>query len=173
VKTATFRRFVVLFSSSFLLSLFSFAILISHNFYQLASTLMDAARISDGAYVALKSIKPSVHPYEVEIGTYLSSESLASDPKNHCVPIYEVLDVPDVDDTIILVMPLLRRYNRPHLQTFGESVDFFQQIFEVRGYVYIFFLTPLTPWSPGITIHAQSSHRTPVRDQLFELHRTQ
>ena len=51
------------------------------NFCQLASFFMDATRISDGASVALKSIKPSVHPYEVEIGTYLSSEPLASDPK--------------------------------------------------------------------------------------------
>jgi hypothetical protein len=89
--------------------------------------MMDATRISDGAYVTLKSIKPSIHPYEAEIGTYLSSEPLASDPKNHCVPIYEVLEVPDVEDTILLVMPLLR--------TVGESVDFFQQIFEVYSYL--------------------------------------
>jgi hypothetical protein len=115
------------------------------NFCQFASFLMDATRISDGASVALKSIKPSVHPYEVEIGTYLLSEPLASDPKNHCVPIYEVLDVPDVDDTVILVMPFLRRYNLPPLQTFGESVDFFQQIFEVHSYICIFLLTHLTP----------------------------
>ena len=101
---------------------------------------MDATRISDGAYITLKSIKPSVHPYEAEIGTYLSSEPLASDPKNHCVPIYDVLQVPDVDDRIILVMPLLRKYNRPPMQTFGESVDFFQQVFEVRAnYVWNFF----------------------------------
>ena len=100
---------------------------------------MDATRISDGAYITLKSIKPSVHPYEAEIGTYLSSEPLASDPKNHCVPIYDVLQVPDVDDRIILVMPLLRKYNRPPMQTFGESVDFFQQVFEVRAnYVWDF-----------------------------------
>jgi hypothetical protein len=99
---------------------------------------MDATRISDGASVALKSIKPSVHPYEVEIGTYLSSEPLASDPKNHRVPIYEVLDVPDVDDRVILVMPFLKRYNRSPLQTFGENVDFFQQIFEVHSYICIF-----------------------------------
>jgi hypothetical protein len=97
--------------------------------------MMDATRISDGAYVTLKSIKPSIHPYEAEIGTYLSSEPLASDPKNHCVPIYEVLEVPDVEDTILLVMPLLRRYDRPPLQTVGESVDFFQQIFEVYSYL--------------------------------------
>jgi hypothetical protein len=127
--------------SSFCVCL-SYCVLI---FCQFASFLMDATRISDGASVALKSIKPSVHPYEVEIGTYLSSEPLASDPKNHCVPIYEVLDVPDVDDKVILVMPFLRRYNHPPLQTFGESVDFFQQIFEVHSYIDFFLLASLTP----------------------------
>jgi len=95
---------------------------------------MDGTRISDGAYVTLKSVRLSMHPYEAEIGTYLSSEPLASDPTNHCVPIYEVLKVPDVDDRIILVMPLLRKYDHPPMQTFGESVDFFQQIFEVRDH---------------------------------------
>ena len=101
---------------------------------QFVSSIMDATRISDGAYMTLKTIKPSVHPYEEEICTYLSSEPLASEPKNHCVPICEVLQVPDVDDRIILVMPLLRAYNSPPLQTFGESVDFFQQVFEVRNH---------------------------------------
>jgi hypothetical protein len=72
-----------------------------------------------------------VHPYEAEIGTFLSSQALASDPHNHCNPIHEVLKVPDNDDRIILVMPLLRPYNDPPFETFGETVDFFGQIFEV------------------------------------------
>jgi hypothetical protein len=133
---------------------------------------MDATRISDGASVALKSIKPSVHPYEVEIGTYLSSEPLASDPKNHCVPIYEVLDVPDVDDRVILVMPFLRRYNRPPLQTFQTFFSNF-----LRYIVTSVFSSDssrlLTPFGfQGITIHARSSPRcASVRDP-YELHHT-
>lgn len=93
--------------------------------------MLDATRISDDVYVMLKMIKPSVHPYEVDIATYLSSEPLKSEPTNHSVPVYEVLKVPDVEDRVILVMPLLRWYDRPRFQTVGESVDFFQQIFEV------------------------------------------
>jgi hypothetical protein len=96
----------------------------------LISTMLDATRISDDVYVMLKMIKPSVHPYEVDIATYLSSEPLKSEPTNHSVPVYEVLKVPDVEDRVILVMPLLRWYDRPRFQTVGESVDFFQQIFE-------------------------------------------
>jgi hypothetical protein len=67
----------------------------------------------------------------VDIGRFLSSEPLASDPLNHCVPIYDVLQVPDDDDKVLLVMPLLRDYNSPRFDTFGEVLDFFKQIFEV------------------------------------------
>jgi hypothetical protein len=76
-------------------------------------------------------LSKSIHPYEADIGTYLTSGALASDPANHCVPIIEVLNVPDVEDRIILVMPLLRNYNKPNFQTIGEAVDFFTQTFEV------------------------------------------
>lgn len=96
--------------------------------------MLDATRISDGTHVMLKIIRPSIHPYEAEIGTYLSSPTLKSDPKNHCIPILDVLKLPDIEDRIMLVMPLLRRYNRPALRTVGEAVDFFDQIFEVCGH---------------------------------------
>lgn len=95
-----------------------------------------------------------MHPFEAEIGTFLSSRALASDPHNHCNPIHEVLKVPDDDDRIILVMPLLRPYNDPPFETFGETVDFFSQIFEVRadqGVNAIYFNVTM---SSGLAIHA-------------------
>jgi hypothetical protein len=101
--------------------------------FQLSRTILDATRISDGTFVSLKSLSKSVHPYEADISTYLTSGPLASDPANRCVPIIEVLNVPDVEDRIILVMPLLRRYDKPKFQTIGEAVDFFTQTFEVCG----------------------------------------
>lgn len=96
--------------------------------HQLAMTMMDATRITDGKRVMLKLITHSVHPYEADIATYLTAHS---DPKNHCVPTYEVLKVPDIEDKLILVMPLLRRYNNPKFETVGECIDYFQQVFEV------------------------------------------
>jgi len=96
----------------------------------LSRTICDAKRVSDGTSVVLKSIRPSEHPDEINISTFLSSEGLASDPRNHCIPIYEVLTVPDVKDRAILVMPLLRTYNDPPFQTFGEAVDFMRQLIE-------------------------------------------
>jgi hypothetical protein len=88
--------------------------------------------MSDGTYVTLKILKPSLHPYEVDIATALCSKQLASDPLNHCVPIYEVIKVPDDNDMVILVMPLLRDWRDPEFETVGEGVDFFRQLFEVR-----------------------------------------
>ena len=88
--------------------------------------------MSDGKVVMLKMILRSKHPFEVEIGQYFSSKDLVSEPSNHCIPILEVLAVPDYKDLDIIVMPLLRLYKLPSFKTIGESVEFFRQIFEVR-----------------------------------------
>ena len=81
----------------------------------------------------MKCVIKSEHPYEVEIATFLSSEPLVANPQNHCIPIYDVLEVPDDPDKAILVMPLTRSFNRPRFQTVGEAIDFFSQFFEVRS----------------------------------------
>ncbi|KAJ6507312.1 kinase-like domain-containing protein, partial [Mycena vitilis] len=104
---------------------------------------LDAVRIRDNADVVLKrllrasyvtredgSIDPTAKYEEVEIGTFFSSSPLAEDPRNHCVPILEVLDVPDMEDCWIIAMPLLRIFDSPRFDTIGEAVDFFGQIFE-------------------------------------------
>jgi hypothetical protein len=92
---------------------------------------LDATGISNGAFVMLKIVKMSHHPHEADIGTFFSTEPLASHPSNHCAPVYDVLQVPDNDDIIIIVMPLLRKYDDPCFDTFGEVVAFFKQVFEV------------------------------------------
>ncbi|KAJ6538800.1 hypothetical protein DFH09DRAFT_1090240 [Mycena vulgaris] len=51
--------------------------------------LIDAVRIKDGTLVALEKIEEIAHPDEVDISTFLFSEPLANDPKNHCVPLLE------------------------------------------------------------------------------------
>ena len=84
-------------------------------------------RVSDNKLVGLKKVSKSLHPFEAEIGNLFSSEPLSSDPDNHCVPIYDVLQVPGDDDSIIIVMPYLREYNSPRFETVGEAVDFFSQ----------------------------------------------
>ncbi|PCH36056.1 hypothetical protein WOLCODRAFT_140201 [Wolfiporia cocos MD-104 SS10] len=92
--------------------------------------LLDATRIADGSMVVLKKILKSEHPYEIDINEFFSTEPLKSDPRNHCIPIYEAIDVPEQDDAVLLVMPLLRRFDSPPFETVGEAVEFFSQVFE-------------------------------------------
>ncbi len=92
---------------------------------------MDATRLSDGKIVKLKKIVDATHPHELEINQLFSSEPLASHPLNHCVPVYDVLDVPGEDGVHVIVMPLLRAFNDPPLYTIGEAIEFFDQIFHV------------------------------------------
>lgn len=75
--------------------------------------VLDATRIADGEMVLLKRIRRNVHPYEVEITRLFSSELLKSHPRNHCVPVFEVLRVPTYDNIEILVLPLLRELYTP------------------------------------------------------------
>src|SRR5580658_3805805 len=107
---------------------------------------MDATRVGDGRFVVLKFVQKSRHPFEAEIGSFFSTAALATDPANHCVPIYEVLQVPDEEDTILLVMPLLRLYDDPRFDTFGEVLEFFRQIFEVQCLVSCVIFSSLTSY---------------------------
>jgi len=92
--------------------------------------IMDATRLSDGKMVALKKVSKVLNPEESTIGEFLSAASLSADPDNYTVPIYEVLQVPEDDNIVLLVMPFLRNYNNPKFQTIGEAVDFFNQTFK-------------------------------------------
>jgi hypothetical protein len=95
------------------------------------SNLLDATRIEDGSYVGLKRISKTRHPHETDIALFVSSEALSSDPTNHCIPVSEVLQVPDDKDLVIMIMPFLRPYDDPPFDTFGETVECYRQILEV------------------------------------------
>ncbi|GAW04628.1 hypothetical protein LENED_006433 [Lentinula edodes] len=57
---------------------------------------------------------------------------LRSDPRNHCVPIYEALEGPKTETqrNIIAVMPFLARWDDAEFNTVGEVIDFCKQMFE-------------------------------------------
>ncbi|KAI0368266.1 hypothetical protein BV20DRAFT_1022672 [Pilatotrama ljubarskyi] len=92
--------------------------------------ILDAKRLSDGAIVILKRVNKAKHPHEAEISQLFSRQPLASDPHNHCVPIYEVLELPSDSSVLLLVMPFLRVYSNPRFATVGEAVECFRQLFE-------------------------------------------
>ncbi|KAH9971414.1 kinase-like domain-containing protein [Lactifluus volemus] len=90
---------------------------------------MDAIRISDERPVMLKRLPPEEEGlYELDINKIFSTASLSLSPRNHCVPLLDVIRLPD--DPPIVVNPLLRPFYDPRLQTFGEFVTFFSQICE-------------------------------------------
>ena len=90
---------------------------------------MDATRISDGRPVMLKRLVNEEGPYELQINKLLSTEPLSSDPRNLCVQLLDIIDLPDVPP--IMVHPLLRPFYDPPLRTFGEFVTFYAQVCEV------------------------------------------
>src|SRR6266852_5036605 len=93
---------------------------------------MHATRISDGRPwpVMLKRLLREEGPYELQINWLFSMEPLYSDPRNHCVHLLDVIELPN--ESPILVHPLLRPFHKPPLRTFGEFVTFFfTQICEV------------------------------------------
>ncbi|KAK7439041.1 hypothetical protein VKT23_017747 [Stygiomarasmius scandens] len=92
--------------------------------------VLDATRISDNSPVMLKKISRSRHPHEVEIGLYFSRADLAANPRNHCIPILDVLSVSDDSDLDLIVMPVLRKIRHPRFDTVGEVVDFIRQVLE-------------------------------------------
>ncbi|KAI0358580.1 hypothetical protein OH77DRAFT_1474329 [Trametes cingulata] len=98
--------------------------------------VLDATRMTDGMVVTLKKVAKSRFPHEVELGKFFSSAPLARDPRNHCVPIYDVLDVPDDEDLELLVMPLLRKFFDPPFLTVGEAMEFCRQAIEGLQFIH-------------------------------------
>ncbi|KAG8913702.1 hypothetical protein FRC01_004417 [Tulasnella sp. 417] len=89
---------------------------------------LDAERLSDGQIVFLKPV-PKTSP-EIEIGCLLTSEDMRKDPRNHAIPLLDVIDDPVVPNTVILVLPLLRLIDSPPPSSVGECIDLVNQTLE-------------------------------------------
>jgi len=93
---------------------------------------MDGTRVRDNFQVMLKRVLPEEGPRELEINQRFSSPELAAMPENHCARLLEVVELQGPDPQKLMVFPLLRPFNQPKFQTYGEFVSFFMQICEVR-----------------------------------------
>ncbi|KAJ7724949.1 hypothetical protein DFH07DRAFT_931621 [Mycena maculata] len=93
--------------------------------------LLDATRISDNAPVMLKLCNLIDYPEEVSILEFLLSGERATDPRNHCIPIYEILRIPDSDLTDIGMLFLYDLVS-PKFDTVGEAVECFRQLLEAH-----------------------------------------
>ncbi|RDX54890.1 hypothetical protein OH76DRAFT_1397195 [Lentinus brumalis] len=100
------------------------------------TTTMDAIRVADGRIVSLKQVKKSNNPTEQDIIRFFSEEPLASDPHNHSVPLYEVLQSPIDADVIFLVMPYLMRIYTVKFTTVGEVLECLRQLFQGLQFIH-------------------------------------
>lgn len=93
--------------------------------------MIDATRASDGKLVYLKAISKTSQ--ELELCRFFSSEELRRDPRNHCVPLLDVVAHPTDLDTCFIVMPFLRKIDNPAFNTVEQVMDCGEQLLEVRN----------------------------------------
>ena len=89
---------------------------------------MDATT-KDGVKVVLKRVRAMSS--EVRIALYLSSPQMRADPRNRSVPILDIVYIPDEMDTVLIVMPYLRRFHEPPFHCRGEVIEALRQFLKV------------------------------------------
>ncbi|PBK97526.1 hypothetical protein ARMGADRAFT_1162399 [Armillaria gallica] len=91
---------------------------------------MDPIDLSSGKAVALKRIRHLDNPHELEIGIFLAQ---STDPRNHCVPIFRELPVPDKDNHITHTYG---RGTTPQFRAIGEGVQSFKEMLEALQFLH-------------------------------------
>ncbi|KAH9013308.1 hypothetical protein EDB85DRAFT_2098347 [Lactarius pseudohatsudake] len=92
---------------------------------------MDATRIQDGRPVMLMKVLADERPHELRINQLFSSPAHSKERDNHCAPLLDVIELSTrFGSQQLMVFPLLRPFDRPRIQTFGEFDAFFTQICE-------------------------------------------
>jgi hypothetical protein len=91
--------------------------------------VLDAVRISDSQKVVLKKV--STASYEIPIAQLLSSPALRNDPRNHTVPVLDVIPLPADDDWALLVMPALLEFQKLPFRRVGEFCEAALQYLQV------------------------------------------
>ncbi|KAI9063466.1 hypothetical protein FKP32DRAFT_1572015 [Trametes sanguinea] len=99
-----------------------------HTTHALRPHLMDARRTSDDSLVLIKRIHSN--STELAIATYLNSRELCQDPRNHTVPVLDVLCDPEDDTVSFLVMPFLRNIDDPPFESLENVLDCCEQLLE-------------------------------------------
>ena len=93
---------------------------------------MDAICMRDDLPVMLKKVFPEEGPHELRTNQRFSSPEVATMPDNHCAPLLDIIELQNPEPQKLMVFPLLRPFNQPKIQTYGEFVAFFTQICQVR-----------------------------------------
>ncbi|KAF6752094.1 hypothetical protein DFP72DRAFT_906092 [Ephemerocybe angulata] len=92
--------------------------------------LVDAIRVADGKKVMLKHIPISTE--ELFISSFVSSYPQTEDPRNHCVPLLDVILMPACETHVVIVMSRLYEHNELPFRHAGELLELAIQLTEVR-----------------------------------------
>ncbi|KZS89786.1 hypothetical protein SISNIDRAFT_398432, partial [Sistotremastrum niveocremeum HHB9708] len=138
--------------------------------YLMRALVLDAKRASDGFPVALKLVPTATQ--EIPIWRYLSSPEMLADTRNHCVPLLAVHPLPDTDESVLAVMPLLLNYQIPRFDTVGEVISCVYHLIQGLAFLHEHHVTHLdicphnTMYDPGTKLFPQGFH--PVRFSLYQ-----
>ncbi|KAG8900079.1 hypothetical protein FRC00_014634 [Tulasnella sp. 408] len=62
--------------------------------------------------------------------------SRRDDPRNHVVPLLDILEDNVDDEKLLLVLPLLREIQHPHFESIPEALDMIQQTLEGLAFLH-------------------------------------
>ncbi|KAG9022479.1 hypothetical protein FRB95_014729 [Tulasnella sp. JGI-2019a] len=96
--------------------------------------LLDAIRVSDNKPVYLKVVSKSSS--EITITQLLGTGDLLKDPRNHAVPLLDILEDADDPEHAILVLPLLRRLDYPGPASIRECAALIEQTLEGLAFLH-------------------------------------
>ncbi|KAA1476401.1 kinase-like protein [Dentipellis sp. KUC8613] len=101
-----------------------------------AEVAIDAVRISDGRHVCLKRIPCRAEDStEVAITQFLSQDEQRKNPRNHAIPLLDLIRAPD---HCFMVLPFCRNLisSTPPFETVGEAFDLVEQALEGLEYLH-------------------------------------
>lgn len=91
--------------------------------------VLDAIRIKNGAKVVLRITR--THASDLSMSQYLASSDLLRNPRNHSVPILEIITIPDDEEKrVFMVMPRLIAFYEPEFHCRREFVEALRQLLE-------------------------------------------
>jgi hypothetical protein len=124
--------------------------------------VLDAIRVADGTKVVLKLARTD---RDIPTLEYLNSPVLLADPRNHTFPLLEKISVPDREDVVWIVMPLLllAQDSCHPFRYISEVVEYTKQFLEVSNLRFNKIkrnVNFICACSTGFGIHARTWHST-------------
>ncbi|KAK0204307.1 hypothetical protein DFS33DRAFT_1384575 [Desarmillaria ectypa] len=82
----------------------------------------------NGSKVALRITRADTNELYGQI--YLCAAERINDTRNHTVPILDIIPIPDEENSVFMVMPLLLDFEHPEFHCRSEFIDAFRSLLE-------------------------------------------